>query len=479
MREYGYNGLSVVSGRVLEECNYELQWPHFIRTIKKMRKDATVAPSVDYVQNKMGNVTWYVKAPKGYEEELKDETLFLTTLMGDMEHSWLSFIKEASSFVHAGFCIHEIVPRYRLKSKGSKFNDGYIGIKKLALRSQDTILGWNYSNKGRDLKSVVQLKNIPTNYPINYPYNYASLVENLTEDSKVEIPISKCLLFRNNPDKDSPFGSSPLCSVWRAWKYKTAYEEVEAQGVSGDVSGLKVLKMPAQYMSENASAEQKETYAYFQKALRNMHIGQESGLTIPSDSDLNGKPMFDFDVVSVSSNKAYDVDKIIRRYQAEITTTLYATFLRDGQSGGGSFALSNNTNKLADEVTESKLETIRDELNHKLIPYIFKINGWEAEVYPTFEFTSVSQPTLEEKSKAAQRLGAVGLIARTPKNINKMGEWLEFEPVPEDISQEDLATLLGKDTSRSGDGMASGMPSGTGSATGGGDKSSSNNENKA
>ena len=53
MSEAGYNGLVVLGGEIFEECNYELRWPWCIRTYKKMLKDGTICPAVDYVQNIM------------------------------------------------------------------------------------------------------------------------------------------------------------------------------------------------------------------------------------------------------------------------------------------------------------------------------------------------------------------------------------------------------------------------------------------
>lgn len=473
--EVGYNGLSVVNGQVLEECNYELRWPHCIKTFKEMAKDGTVAPSLSYVQTKISNVDWYVKAPKGFEEDLKDEVRFLETSMRDMDHSWRSFILEASSFVHLGFCLHEIVPRKRLKIRGSKFNDGFIGIKKLALRSQDTILGWNYRNKGRELKEVIQKVNIPTNKDETRPY----VLPAYSDDGKSEkrIPYYKLLHFKNNPDKGNPLGTSPLAQCWRAYKFKTAYEEAESAGVSADIHGFKVLKIPAQYMTENASEEHKATFEYFKKFMRNAHIGKESGLVIPSDNDINNKPLFEFDVVSITGSKSHDIDKIIQRYQNEIRTTLYAMFLAAGQGGGGSFALSDNLTKFADEVVRSKLEEIRDVLNHKLIPYLFELNGWETEVYPTFEYGDISEITLEEYSKAGQRFGAVNMIARTPKNINEVARRLRLpDMVPENMKQEELEKLLGNNETGAAGGLKSGMPSGEGKSNGNG--SAVNTENK-
>jgi hypothetical protein len=472
--ESGYNGLSIINGRVLEECNYELQWPYCVKTFKDMAKDGTIAPSIDYVQTKISNVDWFVSAPKGYEEELKDEVLFLGTMMRDMDHSWLTFIKQAASFVHQGFCIHEIVPRRRLQNRGSRFNDGFIGIKKLALRSQDTIIGWNYKNKGRDLKEIIQKVNIPSNKTM---FGQVSLpVHSDKGKSEKAISIDKCLHFRNNPQKDNPLGSSPLVGCWRAYKYKVAYEEAESSGVGADIHGFKTLKIPAQYMSDTATDDQKATYEYFKKFMRNAHVGKESGLVLPSDTGMDQKPLFEFDVVSITGSKSYDINKIIERYQNEIKTTLYATFLSIGQSGGGSYALSESAGSFADEVVRSKLEEIRDVLNHKLIPYIFNLNGWKTEVYPTFEYGDITTPSLDERGKFLQRAAAVGLVAYTAKNLNAVAEWGGLpDRLTEDMSLEEVRDHTGKVESKAGQGMEKDMPSGTGSSNG--NNSSVNSDN--
>jgi len=229
MAESGYNGLKVISGVIAEECQHDLRWPYCAVTYKKMLKDGTIAPAVDYVQNFISGVKWRVEAPKGYEGKLKDEVALIRSIMSDMEHSWLSFIKQASSFVPFGFAPIEIVPRYRLKSKGSKYNDGLIGIKKLALRSQDTITAAEYRNKGRDFVGFWQRVNIPSNK--GEIRDYVDITTGKTYKEQL-IRKEKLLIFRNNPLKDSPYGVSPLNSIYEAWKYKKAYEQNEAEGVN-------------------------------------------------------------------------------------------------------------------------------------------------------------------------------------------------------------------------------------------------------
>lgn len=478
MSEIGYNGLKSVAGYIGEECRYDLSFPRSMHTFKKMMEDNLIYTCIDSVQTLMTRAKWEVKAPKGYEEKLAPQVAFLSTCMTDMVHSWATTIRQASSFVHMGFAVHEIVPRYRLKSKGSKYNDGYIGIKKLAFRSQDTITNFKYKNKGRDLVGIWQRVNIPTGKTEQRSVDYTQYNFDGSK-SEVLIPLDKCLLFRNNPIKDSPIGQSPLAGVYEAWRYRKAYQEVESNGVSTDVRGLKVLYIPPQYMRPDASDVDKEIYSYYQKIMRNVHLGKESGLILPQVIDNSGEQYFKFDVVSVSGTKTYDIDKIIERYNKEIETALYADFRTVGQSGGGSFALSDSKIAIAKLIIESKLDEIKDVLNHQLIPRLFEWNEWETEVYPYFDYGSIIEETLDEFSKALQRAAATGNVLKTPKNINAIQEKLGLpDRVDEKMSQEDLYELLSSETSKSGKGQEEGMPNGQGSSTGSsGDSSSGNNEN--
>lgn len=217
--------------------------------------------------------------------------------------------------------------------------------------------------------------------------------------------------------------------------------------------------------------------------MRNLHVGRESGVILPQVFAADGKEgLFKFEVISVTGSKAYDIDKIISRYKNEIITALYATSLVAGQEGGGSFALSESLIEIKDKLIESKLEEIRDVLNHQLIPMIFKWNGWKAEVYPQFVFGRVSQPSLDVYSKAIQRIGAVKMIARTAKNINAIADMLDLpDRLPEDTKGDTLETILGQppDPTKAGSGQSSGLNNGTGKSTGSGGDSSTGNANNA
>lgn len=265
-----------------------------------------------------------------------------------------------------------------------------------------------------------------------------------------------------------------------AWKFKTSLEEFEATGVSADLRGLKVLYIPPRYMAEDASPEDKEVYAYYQKIMRNLHMNEQSGLILPQVLDEQGEQYFKFDVISVTGTKSYDTHQIITRYKNEIIACLMASQLVLGQDGGGSFSLAESLQTISNMAIESKLIEIQDQLNHDLIPQLFSLNGWDTSVTPYFSFGDLVSPDLDVLSKFIQRVAATGMMSQDPATINWIAEQANM-PTPfadTSIDVDEARKQLTGQASRSGDGMESGMSNGTGGSDGsGGDSSASNSEN--
>ena len=202
--ESGYSGLTVLGGQVFEDCQWELRWPQAGETFKKMAKDGAIAPALELVEMMIARVPWDVGIPEGYEQDLKEKARFLKQNMDDMDHSWNEFIKEVVSFNRYGFAVHEKVYRKRSKSNGSKYDDGLIGIKKLPIRSQDSIVGWEWTNQGRDLSGVWQAVVKPTGVEQSTYFGQDSVY-----GDKVQIPRKKFLLFRNALH-NQPFWSASI-----------------------------------------------------------------------------------------------------------------------------------------------------------------------------------------------------------------------------------------------------------------------------
>lgn len=478
MGEMGQSGLVVLGGNILEECQYELQWPQAINTFKDMAKDASISAALEYVDSKVSTVEWEVKIPDGYEDQLKDHAQFLRQCQTDMSHDWRSFIKQANSFGRYGFSTVEKVYRYRLKDNGSKYDDNLIGIKKLAIRSQDSINRWKWTGNGKELAGFWQ--NILT-YDDRPSEGWGYVYQNPQSVSQKFIPRKKFMLFRHNPLKNSPIGQSPLAGVWKAWKMKKAYEESEALAVAQDANAFKILWVPHQYLMEDANDADKATKEEFQKILLNTHQARQSGILLPYFVDDHGNKMFDFDVKNISGTARYDTNEIINRFNNEILVGLFADVLAMGNSGGGSYSMAESKLTVIDLAVRARLDEIKEQINNDLVRQLFELNGWDTSVMPYFDYVIPEEIDLDNLSKFVQRVAAVGMMPITPQTVNWIMRRANIPyQVDASMSTEDLQKLLTPDTSNSGAGMEEGLSNGTGSSTGkSGDASTSNNSNAA
>lgn len=444
--EQGYTGLQVSNGQIYEEANRELRWPNSIKTFKKMSRDATISAALDFFRDMISRVEWKVEPSDKNDEMALAKAQFLTQCMTDMEQSWASFIREVCSFNTYGFSIHEKVYRRRYKTQGSRYNDGLVGLRKLPTRSQDTIDKWVFSPDGRELTGVEQSLTVLNSVGFQLQ----------NRPTKIEIPRNKFLLFRANSYKDNPEGVSPLVKCYIAYKFRTQLEEIEAVGYSRNLGGVPHLELHPRYMAADASDEEKAVYEMYKKIITRIHNNEQAGIITPLMYDPETKqPYFKFSLLSVQNSGSQYIGEAIRRYDKKILTALSADVLILGQDQVGSFSLAGSKTNILAVAIDARLKEIQEVLNNDLIPSLFKLNGWEDEELPKFVYGDLEERDLEILSKAIQRIAAVGLVAKTPDNVNEVAKMLDLPyRVDSDTTQEELDALLGKDVSRAGDGMA-------------------------
>lgn len=460
MSEIGFTGLKITNGLIYEDIKKELVFPQSNITYKQMSYDSTIASALSYYEAMMLKAKWKMKAPKDATDQEKELADTVWNMLHDMDHSFYDFIQEVSSMNTYGFSVHEIVLRKRLKSKGSKYNDGMVGIQSLPIRSQDTIDKWIYDETERELLGVRQNLGL-------------SLHRSIQGKSQIVIPRKKFLLFRTGKRRGNPFGESLLKNCYFAWRYKVLIEEQEALGVQRDLAGVPHAMVPAQIMAPDASPEQKAQYEVWKNIVRNIHLNQQSGLVTPLVYDPETKqPLYKFELMKNDGGKAYDTTKIKEYYQKAILTALHADILIMGQSNTGSYALGNIKGTMTAISIEARLMEIANVINHHLIPLLAEYNGWDKTRLPELHFEDIESTDVEQLSKAYQRAASTGLLEIDRAVLNKVRESIGVDPKPDD-APVDWENLTGN-TSRSGDGFAS---AGDGTSTDG-NNIDSNDDNK-
>jgi hypothetical protein len=469
LSESGYLGLNVFNGVSNDELKKELNFPNSINTYKQMSYHGTINSALTLYENLIGKVDWSFKPIKDATDEELKQAQIINEMMHDLtDQSWSEFISEALTANMYGFSVHEKVYRRRLKANGSKFNDGVIGWKKLPIRNQETIEKFIFSEDGNEVKGVKQ--NLSA---ISDVYNrYSSRTNN-----EVILPRSKIMLFRAGKHKGDPFGKSMLRDAYLAWRFLSVIEEIEANGVAKDLAGLPVLKLPPQYLSSDASPEQKAIRAYYENVMRNLQLNQQSALILPQAHDPDSKqPMFELELLSLNGSKAMDTSKIKEYYKNLILTSLFADILVLGQSGGGSNALGQVKNSLSATAAESMLKRIRDVINDELIKQTYELNGWDTARMGHMDFDNLESEDLESFSKAVQRFASTSVIEIDRAVLNRVRESIGVDALPDDMEpdKEKLPAM----TSRSGDGFKT-AGEGTATSPSGADTSSGNLENAA
>ena len=466
--EKGYTGLKAIDGVIYEDSRKALQWPKSNRTFQEMEQDVTIGSAISLFETMLTRVKWFVEPAESPTEEQKKQANYVSQCMHDMEHSWSDFLKEVVSMFTYGYCVNEKVFRRRRKNKGSKYDDGLVGIRKLAVRSQNTIYKWYWKNNGRDLAGVEQDTSL-----IRDPVREVNL------SGKIRIPREKFLLFRTNTSRDNPQGRSPLAKVWTAWQFRRTIEEAEAIGVTRGLGGIPYFQMHPKYMSEDASEEDKAVFEAVKQMGRNLQNNEQACIIFPSLYDDKGKPLFSFELIGPPNASQYDTNQSIVRWDNKILQALFADILQIGNGTEGSHNLADNKSSLVKMAVEARLAEIREVLNHDLVPHLYDLNGWDKSAMCSFQFGKVSEEDVGTFSQGIQRIGAVGMIQLSVNNVNYINEVLGLpDRVPEGTSIESLREMMSSFETGAAEGMEKGTGSGTAKSESAKDKSSANKENK-
>ena len=474
LQEKGYNVLKTSNYQIIEEKNLAFRFPQFFQTIEEMSNNPTVGSALNVYNLTLNRSKWKVVAPVGASDTTKQRAKFLNECMRDMEHTWAAFITSVIPYLKYGYAINEMVFRRRLKSKGSRFNDGLVGIRKLAPRAQESITEWYFTDDGRDFLGVGQsLDKLENGYKFSQLKN---------ERGVIELPVDKLLVFSADSVNNNPQGQSIFKNIYLAYKQLTLLQDQQLLGTTKDSQGLPLIELPPKYMSPDASDDDKAVFEACKQLLEDIANGTRKGIVFPKYVDPETKlDMFKVSILESKGTAKYDTESIIRGLQNDILVALNVDVLKLGADGVGSFSLADAKTSMLSMAIERRLQEIADVLNSKLIPALYQANGWSMEdELPFFTFNDIDNVSLEEFSKFVQRVFSVGGIEVDRNVMNKIREVGGFEQLPEDqeVDIENISSnLTGKGT-RAGDGMST-VGEGTSTKVATTDSSANNADNKA
>ena len=427
----GVAGDNVRNGQIrADEFLPELRGKKAVRKYREMRdNDSTIGAVMYSVEQILRDVDLKVQ-PANDTEQAKAEADFVESVLEDMDHSLDDHISEALSFLSYGFAWFEVVYKRRQgmqtqnPKKRSKFNDGRIGIRKLAIRAPWTINKFDVDQTTGDVLGLFQ----DTGHFNGSHY----------------IPASKSVYYRTTSINGDPSGRSILRNAYTSYEYLNNLQSIEAIAVERELAGIPVARIPAEYLSPDASAAQIGFANNLRQVLRDVKFNEQGYIILPSDTypDKDGAPtnvrLVDVELMASNGKRNIDIDPIVRRYQHDIARSVLSEFLLLG-SQGGSYALSKSKTDLFLRALESYIQAIVDVLNKQLIERLWELNGLPYDLMPKIVAGDVAQHDLRELGAYLRNLNGANInLSDQPDIVNALLQNAELPELDMDIYTSQL-----------------------------------------
>lgn len=368
--------------------------------------DETAGSMLWCMKSTLAQVDWtHVSQTDGRDDDKDPEAIRMaewadTTLI-DMEHSMAEHVEEALSMAIFGFAPCEIVLKQR-DGIDSRFSDKFYGIKKVPLRDQLSLTDWIY--EGQELKGFRQSTGMGSG----------------------AIPIWKTLHYKVPGRIDRPEGQSLFQNALKVWQLKQKIQDSEAIGIERDLVGLPTFKIPQAEIDEcnEVDGNKQPTPGAIKararvqnaiKAVSDMRFNRSAGLIMPSDtffedtsdgqSTGDRTPKWDFKLVTTPGQRSIDTRTAARDYDRAIARSLMMQFLHLGDRSTGSYAMSDDQSSMAVRSLMALAMKIATEWNRKMIPLLWKVNGFDRKYMPRLRASEISKDGIVQ---VAQLLGGIG-----------------------------------------------------------------------
>ena len=434
----GIAGDNTHNGQIrADEFLPELRGKRAIRKYREMRDNDSTIGAVMYATEQVLRDVDIKVMPANETEEAKREAEFVESVFTDMDHTLDDHVSEALSSLTYGFAWFEVVfkrrsgPNSRSDKSRSKFTDGRIGVRKIASRAPWTISKFDVDQKTGDVLGVHQ--------------------EGSGFNNTSYIPTRKSLYYRTTAINNDPSGRSILRNAYTSYEYLNNLQSIEAIAVERELAGIPVARIPAEYLSPDATAGQAGFVANLQQILRDVKFNEQGYIVLPSDTypDKDGSPtnqrLVDVELMASNGKRNIEIDPIVKRYQHDIARSVLSEFLMLGGGNTGSYALSKSKTDLFLRALESYIQAIVDVLNKQLVERLWELNGLNYDLMPTIIAGDVAPHDLREIAAFLRNLNGANIdVSSHPEVIQDLMDIAELRydqdvAEPQEESQEEEA----------------------------------------
>lgn len=398
MTEMGETGLSRWGGVIDEEFLQELRGERGRKVYQEMRyNDPVCAAMLRSIMWLSRGVTWKASGENQQQVDFVDECL------ADMSHSMADFMSEALTMLVYGWAYFEDVYKWRKgpdKDPPSKYADGKIGWRKWAIRGQNTLQEWLFDDSG-GLKGMKQ---------------------SLGGGKTVDLPITKCLLFRTTTEKGNPEGESIFRPAYRGWYYLKNMQEIEGIGIERDLAGLPIVYLGDGCTQTGTNSD----LALAKKLVRDVRRDEMEGVVIPKPKlGADGRGML-FELLTSGGRRNFDVGAVISRYEKRIAMCVLAQWLMLGMDQVGAYALSKDQSDFFRQAVEAMLNIIKAVIDSFAIPRLFKVNPGMAQAgkqLPVLEYTLPIRPDYAQFATAVNTLCGAGVLDPADESLRQVARF--------------------------------------------------------
>ena len=406
-RRYGIHGNGSI---FMEEFLPELQGLRGIQAYTEMvDNDATVGGVWFAIEMLMRKCDFNIE-PGGNTAKDKEAAEFVESCMNDMEQTWAETLSEILSFLPYGWSYHEIVYKRRSGKSAtihnSKYSDGLIGWRKLPIRAQDTLFGWEYKDGTDDLLGMTQQP--PPDY------------------EQVTIPIERALHFRTRSWKNNPEGRSIFRTAYRAYYFKKRLEEIEGYGMERDLAGFPVLYSPAEMdIWDETDPEMVRQRAEAEMMVSSIRRDALEGAVLRGGYEQGTG--WKLELLASAGKRQFDTNAIIDRYDKRIATSVLADFVMLGQQQVGSFALADSKTKIFALAIGAYLDVICEVFNNQGIPRLIDLNSEHFKGitdYPKMKHGDIEEVDLEQFANFIEKMVGAGVLIpdeELEKHVRRVG----------------------------------------------------------
>lgn len=418
--EIGRTGLRHWGGFVFEEWLRDLQGRRGAEAYRELSdSDPVVGGCMLAIETLVKKVEWWVEPASEAAADEAAAEFYEQVLFDDLDCDWADQISETLSMLIYGWAWFEIVWKQRRGDvrdpRGkSKFTDGRIGVRKLALRAQDALWQWEFDPETDELVAMTQQP----------PPDYTPRT----------IPLEKSLLFRTKVFKDNPEGRSMLRNAYESYYMLKGIRALEGIGIERDLAGLPVLSPPEGVDIWNTNDPAMQQYAQkAQELVSSIRRDEQEGILLPRGWELT--------LLSAGpggSKRAIDPNVAIVRYEQRIATSMLADLILLGQDKVGSYALSASKESLFAAVIDTQLDSIASVYDAQLAPKLFRLNAFPGMTgLPKLRHGNVQDVDLSTIAAFLKSLADSGApLWPNQEALEKLFERAGLPKPPDDLSEQ-------------------------------------------